>query len=94
MPLSLIHNYYFTALPQPRQPSPPPAAAEAEAPPTEEEQAPPPKPVQITGPFSIDFSKFQLPPQPKPQFKISVAPHLTDMLGPEVSMPVLKSRLV
>ena len=74
-----------------RPPSPPPGA-EAVAPPTEEEKAPPPKPVKITGPFSLDMSKFQLPPHPKPRFKIQVAPRLTDMLGPEVSMPVLLSK--
>ena len=77
-----------------QRPPSPPLSEEVKTPPPEETEAPPPKPAVVPGPFSIDLSRFQLRPLPKKTLEIKVAPKLTDMLGPEVSMPVLQSRLV
>ena len=64
-----------------RDPSPVPQA-----------EAPPPKPTPVvTGPFSVDLSKYHLPPLPRLTTPISV-PRLSEVIGPDVSMPVLESR--
>ena len=101
-----IFAFFFAVIPVPQIPAlslfrqaPPtsttPTELEQSSSPTPQpvEEAPPKRKAVTTGPFAIDLSKYQLPPMPKMKTRISV-PQLSEVLGPDVPMPVLESKLV